>query len=251
MLHKANLWQNIAAYELDDPAAEVPFSARVARDNAWTQEQADNAILEYKKFIYLCAISPLELTPSDEIEQVWQMHLIFTRDYWGPFSRTVRKEIHHGPTRGGIEENAPFLSSYSDTRKLYEREFGVTPPAEVWPEYGMRDSASRFFIRIDPRSFLIFERPMIVTITFLILLVCTAILCWGIGYLQFQSGMIAKVGWSEIFPDPWKSFGQFALYLSVFLSIGFPLLCFAIFILLAPDWYQNNPSRNPEATRFP
>lgn len=245
MLTKADVWQNIAAYEIDDAAADMPFSTHVAVDNAWTQEQADKAILEYKKFIYLSAISPIELTPSDEVDQVWRMHLIFTRDYWGPFSRTVRKEIHHGPARGGIEENAPFISSYSDTRALYQREFGVAPPTEVWPDDGMRDSATRFFIRINPRSYLVFQYPVLVTISFLLLLTSTALLCWGIGFLQFQSGMIAEIGWSEIFPDPLKTFGQFALYLTVFLSIVFPVLCFSIYIFLAPDWQQNNPSRVP------
>lgn len=51
------LWNSILAFDLDDPAAEYGFSLRLANENYWTEKFSEQAILEYKKFIYLAATS--------------------------------------------------------------------------------------------------------------------------------------------------------------------------------------------------
>ncbi|MEZ4985367.1 MAG: hypothetical protein R2795_10080 [Saprospiraceae bacterium] len=51
------LWDKILAFDFDNPPSEYGFSTRLANENFWTREFTDQAILEYKKFMYLAATS--------------------------------------------------------------------------------------------------------------------------------------------------------------------------------------------------
>ena len=65
------LWTRIAAFDLDAVDAELPFSARLARDNGWSRAYAVRAIEEYKRFVFLAMAAGHPVTPSDEVDQVW------------------------------------------------------------------------------------------------------------------------------------------------------------------------------------
>jgi hypothetical protein len=71
------LWQKIEAFRLDDPDAGFQFSARLAGENGWSLNYAHRVIEEYKKFIFMCCISPTGVTPSDPVDQAWHLHLTF------------------------------------------------------------------------------------------------------------------------------------------------------------------------------
>lgn len=133
-----DLWKRIQAYQLDDPDAAFPFTQRLAQDNNWTHPFARRVIEEYKRFVYLCCISDAQLTPSDEVDQAWHLHLTYSRDYWGPFQETLGRPLHHGPTRGGREQFETFKENYERTLTLYENEFGRRPPSSVWPTVDLR-----------------------------------------------------------------------------------------------------------------
>jgi hypothetical protein len=134
MPSNSNLWQRIQGFNLDVTGDEYPFSARLGRENGWSHEQAAAAIEEYKKFIYLICVSPSPLTPSEVVDQVWHLHLLYTRSYWtGLCGDVLGRPIHHEPTRGGEAQASHFLDRYADTRSSYEHEFECTPPAEFWP----------------------------------------------------------------------------------------------------------------------
>ena len=139
MITDTALWQAINAYEIDAADAALPFSRRLARDNNWSHSFALAAIADYKRFIYLICTSGTVLTPSEEIDAVWHLHLLYTRDYWDRFcGETLKRKIHHGPTRGGAAEADTYLTCYRRTLTLYEEVFGPPPPA-LWP-----DAATRF-----------------------------------------------------------------------------------------------------------
>lgn len=157
MVSNPQIWQSIAEYELDATGAEFQFSARLARDNGWTKAKACKAVEEYKRFIYLCAISTRELTPSDEVDQVWHMHLLYTRDYWGPFSKAVGKTIHHGPTAGGQGERQRYALNYEATLEFYEQEFMASPPVDIWPAAAVRFGVN--YRRINVTSHIILPKP--------------------------------------------------------------------------------------------
>lgn len=127
------LWELIQKFELDDPSSSFMFSDRLARENDWKVAYALRAIQEYKKFMFLLCIAPHSLTPSDQIDQVWHLHLLYTQSYWIDFCKdTLGREIHHGPTRGR-EERGTFTNQYQACLDLYADKFGQEPPKDIWP----------------------------------------------------------------------------------------------------------------------
>lgn len=153
------LWEDIAAFQFDDSDAELPFSRRLARDNNWGHGFALRCITEYKKFIYLCCTSEHSVTPSDAVDQVWHLHLTYTRSYWEDLCHAVcGRQIHHNPTKGGNLEKLHFMNCYNQTLKLYESEFGEKPPHDVWLATRNRFSAVNFS-RVDKDSFWLIKKP--------------------------------------------------------------------------------------------
>lgn len=144
MPEQMELWNKIHAFELDDPESAYSFSDRLARENGWSKEYTLRTIHEYKKFMFLlCLASPL--TPSDQVDQVWHLHLLYTRSYWEDFCRdTLGQSIHHGPTRGGMKEEERYHDYYETTKKKYLQLFGQAAPEDIWPESGKRFSDTRF-----------------------------------------------------------------------------------------------------------
>ena len=128
------LWQRIQGFDLDASGDAYPFSARLARENHWSPEETLGAIEEYRKFLYLICVSPSPLTPSEVVDQVWHLQLLYTRSYWADLCEGVLgRPIHHEPTKGGREQLRHFEGQYAQTLSLYEDEFGAVPPVEFWP----------------------------------------------------------------------------------------------------------------------
>lgn len=129
------LWEKIQNFQLDDPASVFPFSKKLAQQNKWTNTFTGRAIEEYKKFIYLCCISPNGASPSVIVDEVWHMHLTYTDNYWNAFCKnTLLKDIHHHPSKGGTAEKHKHVNWYTATLSLYQKEFNQLPPADIWPE---------------------------------------------------------------------------------------------------------------------
>jgi hypothetical protein len=143
-------WVKLKDFSLDVPEVSFSFSDRLARENAWSKEYSQRAILEYKKFIFLSYISGKSLTPSDEVDQVWHLHMIYTRSYWIEMCKELLGgfNLHHGPTKGGKAEGDRFNLQYQDTLNLYEEVFFETPPSDIWPSVEQRFS-NFDFKRID------------------------------------------------------------------------------------------------------
>lgn len=118
---------------MDDPQAAHPFTARLAKENGWTRAFALRVAEEYKRFAFLCVASGHPCTPSEAVDQAWHLHLIHTRSYWDAFcGETLRQPLHHGPTKGGGEEDRKFHGWYARTLESYRRHFGE-PPGDIWP----------------------------------------------------------------------------------------------------------------------
>lgn len=135
---QAELWRCIKEFELDDIHASFSFSNRLVRENGWSLEYALRAIFEYKKFMFLICISNKPLTPSDQVDQVWHLHLIYTESYWIDFCQnTLQQPIHHGPTKG-VEQRGKFRENYQNTLALYKKIFQSIPPKDIWIEIDTR-----------------------------------------------------------------------------------------------------------------
>lgn len=128
------LWDEIREFELDDDEAVYSFSDRLAKENNWSKGFSLRAIEEYKKFMFLICTTHQPRTPSDEVDKVWHLHLLYTRSYWNDFCALVlKRQVHHGPTRGGPDEHEKFVNAYAQTLQHYRNTFHHDPPPDLWP----------------------------------------------------------------------------------------------------------------------
>lgn len=154
-------WNRLRALDFDAAEAAFPFSARLARDHGWPQGFAAKAIEEYRKFCFLAVHAGHPVTPSDEVDQVWHLHLTYSRHYWEVLCRhTLGRALHHGPTEGGVAEDRKFHGWYTRTLASYRRYFGE-PPKELWPEASERFDARHEFVRIDRRDVVTVDRALV------------------------------------------------------------------------------------------
>lgn len=140
------LWAKLSAYRVGPLDAAFSFEARLARDNGWTAAHADRVMEEYRRFLFLAVVADHAVTPSDAVDQVWHLHLTYSRDYWQRLCPEILGcDLHHGPTAGGAVEQHRYFAQYADTMASYERWFGAAPPADLWPSARQR-------LTIDPRA---------------------------------------------------------------------------------------------------
>lgn len=165
-----SLWKQVEAFDLDEGHGDYPFSLRLADENDWTLSFTGDAILEYKKFMYLAAVSDEMVSPSPIVDEVWHGHLVFSRSYAG-FCRILGKRIEHYPSTQRKTEAGKFDSARRHTLELYEKHFGQLN-LQVWSYPDMHASLglekSRYSIRY---SIILFMLGFIV-----VLLPATAIL---------------------------------------------------------------------------
>lgn len=154
------LRHKIEAFQLDEDGAALPFTSRLAREQAWTHAFAGRVAREYLRFIHLAMVAGHPVTPSEQVDQAWHLHLIYTRSYWQKLCReTLGRELHHGPTVGGQAEGEKFVNWYERTLASYQRVFRETPPADIWPASGERfeDAGDGRWIRAQ--RFWLIPRP--------------------------------------------------------------------------------------------
>lgn len=156
------LWRRLLAFELDDPAANLTFSRRLARENGWSHAYALRVINEYKRFVFLAMTAGHEVTPSDEVDQAWHLHLTYTRSYWDELCKQVlRGPLHHGPTKGGQAEGERFEDQYEQTLASYRTAFGQEPPSDIWPPAKTRFGDAAHFVRMNTRRLATRRRPVL------------------------------------------------------------------------------------------
>src|SRR5215212_5519537 len=116
-----------------EDAATRAFASKLSRKLGWTNQFARRAIEEYRKFLYLGVVADFGVTPSKVIDQVWHEHLLFTKAY-ADFCRDVlaRPFAHYPELMATEDQTSVFQDQYERTLDLYEREFGVAPPDDIW-----------------------------------------------------------------------------------------------------------------------
>jgi hypothetical protein len=182
-IQELTTWDRLLAVNFDDADVALTFSARLARENGWTPTFAAKAIDEYRKFCFLAVHAGHPVTPSDEVDQVWHLHLTYSRHYWDTLCRdTLERPLHHGPTAGGAAEDRKFHEWYESTLASYRRYFGE-PPKDLWPSARERFDERHDFVRIDRRDVVTLDRA---------LLVRGALASFGIGALVAVANAIAQ-----------------------------------------------------------
>lgn len=165
MMNK-DLWDQIEHFDFDHPASEYDFSLRLANENYWTQNFTKLAILEYKKFMYLAAVSDEMVSPSEIIDTVWHQHLIFTKSYH-EFCQILGKNIQHIPSTHSKEDFQKFKIAKDRTSQLYKDHFG-NQPDDIWSKSSPFESLNlkksgfklRTAIIIGIMSFILLSFPL-------------------------------------------------------------------------------------------
>ena len=127
------LWEKIRAHVPGYSDTALSFAQRLGRDNGWSEEYAVRVVTEYKRFVYLAVTLEHPVTPSDQVDQAWHLHLAYTRDYWDVFCpQVLSRSLHHDPTQGGDAERTKYYDWYAQTLAAYGATFG-RPPQDIWP----------------------------------------------------------------------------------------------------------------------
>lgn len=159
---QAELYERLSAFRFDESDAVFPFVSRVERENGWSSAYAARVITEYRKFVFLALAAGHSVSPSDQVDQVWHLHLLYTRSYWDRFCReTLGRPLHHEPTKGGHDENDKFRASYAATLESYRRHFAEEAPSDIWPAADVRFGEDIHFERVNRRHFCIFSKALV------------------------------------------------------------------------------------------
>jgi hypothetical protein len=155
-----SLREKIESFQLDEAGVTLPFTSRLAREQGWSHAFAGRVTAEYLRFIHLAMTAGHPVTPSEQVDQAWHLHLIYTRSYWGKLCRdTLGTELHHGPTVGGSGEDAKFVDWYRQTLASYRTIFGEPAPADIWPDPAVRFADAGAGRWIDSTRFWLIPRP--------------------------------------------------------------------------------------------
>lgn len=120
----------------------------MARENGWSIEYSKRVIDEYKKFLYLSIVEKCSLTPSDEVDQAWHLHMIYTQSYWHDLCKNILgTNFHHGPTKGGESEKVKYNDQYNKTLRLYAENFGHDAPSDICIKDDVRQRLRQDFVR--------------------------------------------------------------------------------------------------------
>lgn len=135
----------ISAWDLAD------VHARVKLRMGWSEEQADEAVQEYRKFIVLVALDPEKSYGMVEaVDEVWHQHLLNTRDYLAMCDAIMGGVIHH--------EQQPLDTALGpDYRRLREQTLrDLTtkfsgPLSKLWSSSSEAHSAAKCCGHNEPR----------------------------------------------------------------------------------------------------
>jgi hypothetical protein len=153
------VWNKLRTYQFDNPDSVLSFSRRLQRENGWDEAYAQRVLEEYLRFMFLTRFAGHSVTPSDQVDQVWHLHLLYSDEYFNNFCPNYLGEvIHHGPTRGGSKENAKYKNWYSKTLYTYKRIFGESPPKDIWPGSSERFQDAAAFRRINTAETVLIKR---------------------------------------------------------------------------------------------
>ena len=147
---KRDLWLRLKAYRFEHlvpphlsdhvravfggpDAATRAFAGKLSRKLGWTQAFACRAVDEYRKFVYLGIVSDFIVTPPKVIDQVWHEHLLFSRPYKTFCDEVLGRSFDHNPELVSTSDQTEvYRAQYEATLDLYESEFNVRPPADIW-----------------------------------------------------------------------------------------------------------------------
>jgi hypothetical protein len=129
------LWQALGAMRIEAEGSPLTFVDKLAREEGWSRARAAAVAGEYRRFLYLAATSPNPVTPSQDVDRAWHLHLTYSRHYWDVLcGKILGKPLHHDPGDGSVADAAGHREQYRATLALYRDTFASPAPAAIWPD---------------------------------------------------------------------------------------------------------------------
>ena len=175
-LSRPDLWNRLQAHPFDAALGSEPYSVKLAQEALWSPNYTAVVIEEYRRFLYLTQIVDWRPKPPWAVEQAWNVHLTFSRNYWDVLCPDVLGcPLHFEPTQDEVRDQPS--RAYAQTLDLYAETFGVAAPPKIW---GAADKAG---VEVPPKLPLaLYQR------------VSRFLTLAGIGFFcQFVSSM--RIGW--------------------------------------------------------
>jgi hypothetical protein len=175
---QGRLWAKLKDMPLGPAEAVVTFEDKLIRQTAWPRSLAERAVAEYRRYLLLAATCGHPVSPSPAVDEVWHLHLLYTRHYWKTLCPDVLgMELHHEPATGTPMNRSALGDDYAKTLASYEAAFGEPPPVDLWP----RTATSGRFDRVDRDRFVVLPRRatfVAATVVGMIFVVLIGILLW-------------------------------------------------------------------------
>lgn len=114
------------------------FLKRFADEHILGTDKASQYVDNYRKFIFLIAVTEKPHTPSEEVDLVWHYHQLHLEEYI-KFSKDVlgKPILSHNPAIGEKDESIKFKDLYQNTINNLILYFGSANP-NIWPESNKR-----------------------------------------------------------------------------------------------------------------
>jgi len=123
-----HLWDRIKLATLPVSPARHEFPQALAYMSDLPVYEAREVVEEYRRFLYLAAISDDHRVPPEPVRKAWEMHA-HNPEYTAFCAGALGKPL-------GLDDGARKFganAAYRRTLEAYEREFGTLPPAAIWP----------------------------------------------------------------------------------------------------------------------
>ena len=112
----------------------------------WTPDYTDNVLYEYMRFIVLRSTN-LNLSPSDDIDKCWHIHLLNPVKYYDYCIKTFNKIIDHNPEMS-YDQQAKKIR-LANTILEYKKRYGELKYPNVWGVHNItHDDKSEIKLKI-------------------------------------------------------------------------------------------------------
>ncbi len=149
-----SLWDSVEKFDINETSHGNGFALKLAREHNWPYNFTKDAVIEYKKFMYLAVTCDFMVSPSRIVDEVWHLHLTYSKSY-NNFCKVLGKTIDHHPSNFTDEDVKKYKFAKEKTKVEYERAFGTQPP-EYWVHYDMFDQLGLPKAKFKNRTKIIF-----------------------------------------------------------------------------------------------
>jgi len=161
MIDSVDLTRQFEAFDFGSKQQRLAFNARLAEENGWSAAYTERVVTEYRRFLLLAASVPHAVTPSEQVDQAWHLHILHSAQYREFCREVFGRELDHGPSLGGPAERARFARDYERTLASYEKLFGQSPPDDIWPDGARRFGDDLQCRRVNVRHNWVVPKPKV------------------------------------------------------------------------------------------